>query len=225
MKIQSIILLALLLFACKRNQHPKTEQHFGPAYFKGYGNYFWFKPGSFWIYENKRTGELDTCTLMDIKRDTSTFFFETVSFKRRFTAETIDWTIKTSHNPKGFITYKSSRPCNCPGEDTTIGIMRNSHPDKVFSIPWNSHPSATYFPSYKIDTATYYQVYRFDMNNDPTLPLWDKSKIDFLTPVPGSYYWAEGIGLISIKYGNRHAVTNEADSAFWNLKEYKIIKY
>ncbi len=222
-----IVAIVCLIFSCKRERGPKEEQHYGPYYFREYANYFYFKPGTYWIYENNRTGELDTCTLVSMRRDTITLFYEHPDWKRWYTMERIDYNINTKHR-HGIVNYQTLGGCiDCPHIDTFRVIKRNGEMN-VFVMPWNVYPQYTgYYPTMTIGSNTFNEIYRLDLLGDGGLPSWDDTKLlwggqNGFAPF-SSYYWAKDIGLIQIKY--KKTLDTGLDSAYWNLKEYKILKF
>ncbi len=222
-----IVVLALIFnSSCRRERGPKEEQHYGPLYLNEFANYFWFKPGTYWIYENNRTGELDTSTLTYIKRDTITIFYEHSQFKRWYTYENLDFLIDTKHRINS-LKYGTTIGClTCQNLDTTRGISREDR--QVFVIPWNHNKGySAYYPSLQIGSTTYDEVYKFDMLEDVCLPTWDNSKLLWGrtngTAQFSSYYWAKDIGLVQIDY--KTTLKTGLDSASWTLKSYNIKKF
>ncbi len=223
-----IIVVLVLIFdsSCGRERGPKEEQHYGPLYLNQFANYFWFKPGTYWIYENNRTGELDTSILSYIKRDTITFFYEHSQFKRWYTYENLDFLIDTKHRIN-WLKYGTTTGClTCQNLDTTRGISREGQP--VFYIPWNYYSNySKYFSTIQLGTTTYYEVYKFDLLEDVSIPTWDNSKLLWGrtngTAQLSSYYWAKDIGLVQIDY--KTTLKTGLDSASWILKSYDIKKF
>lgn len=220
------VFVSINFIACKSDPKPKEEQRMGPFYFGKYADYFWFKPGTYWIYENNRTGELDTCTLTSIERDTVTLFYEHPMFKRWYTYESINYLVYTRHK-YGYVNYSTRYGCmTCPTMDTFRVITRDFSRG-LFKFPWNnSIVNSGFYPTMMVNDSTFNEVYRFDFTLDSGLPFWDDTKL--LWGINGtapysSYYWASGVGLIQIKY-KTHLSTG-MDSAYWNLKSYKIIPY
>jgi hypothetical protein len=222
-----LVILALTNVSCRREPRPKEEQHMGPFYFDKYADYFWFRPGTYWIYENNRTGELDTCTLLTMKRDTVTQFYEHSQFKRWYTYERIDYSIFTNHR-FGVVNYNTVTGClDCPQMDSLRAIKRNSSRN-VFYLPWNSEPGySAYYPSMQVDGKTFNDVYRIDLLSDGGLPFWDDTKLLWGgqngSAKFSSYYWAKDVGLIQIKY--KKTLSTGLDSAYWNLKTFNILKF
>ena len=218
--------IILLFLSCKLANPPK-EEHLGPFFFKDYANYFWFKPGTYWIYENNRTLELDTCTLYKIERDTITVTGITSNnAKRVHTYESINFDIYSNHRPGGRIHYTTNSPCpHCVTDDTIISIRREDNPSAVFCIPWERLGDfSKYYPTYTIASQTYYEVYRFDMILDNTLPTWDNTKLVWGTingtSQRSSYVWAKDVGLIQIMYTGVNS--SGVDTAYWSLKTYNL---
>jgi hypothetical protein len=222
-----LIILTLTNGSCRKEPRPKEEQHMGPFYFDKYADYFWFRPGTYWIYENNRTGELDTCTLISMARDTIARFYEHSQFKRWYTFERIDYDIFTNHR-YGIVNYNTVTGClTCPQMDT-VRAMKRDGSRVVFTFPWNAEPEySAYFPSIQVDGKTYYDVYRFDLLDDSGLPFWDETKLLWGgsngSAQFSNYYWAKDVGLIQIKY--KKTLSTGLDSAYWNLKSYNILKF
>jgi len=202
-------------------------EDFGTIGFGNFKDYFYFKPGSFWIYENNRTGELDTCTIVSMSRDTVTLEYETADFKRLVKQEKINFVIYTNHR-NGVVNYWTTNPClGCIDYDSTYTISKYMRGGNVFYIPWNKYPSySNYYPSMVIGGQTYNDIYRFDLEMDDGLPFWDDTKLlwggqngsaNF-----SSYYWARNYGLVRLDY-KKYTSKNILDSASWILK-YKDIK-
>ncbi len=224
--IALFFLIILYSTSCRPEGGPKAEEHYGPYYFREYANYFYFKPGTYWIYENNRTGEFDTCILSSIYRDTITFFGETADFKRWYTQEVINYNVFTRHRLG--LNYMTTEPCLvCLYLDSTRAMKKNGS-SNVFFIPWNKYANyAEYYPVYNINTSSYYKVFRFDVEMDDGLPFWDDTKLLWGgqngASNHSSYFWAKDIGLIRIMYTK--ILDTGPDTAYWNLKEYNIQKF
>ena len=222
-----ISIIVFYTSSCKPERGPKEARHYGPYYFREYSNYVYFKPGTYWIYENNRTGELDTCTLVSMKRDTVTFFYESSQYKLWYTIERIDYNINTRHR-LGNVSYQTLGSCiDCPHVDSIRVIKRNGERN-VFNIPWNADPGYSgYYPSITVGSSTYNDIYRLDLLEDGGIPFWDDTKLLWGTlngtAQFSSYYWAKDIGLIQIKY--KKTLDTGLDSAYWNLKSYNILKF
>lgn len=221
------MLVLFCLYQCKPEPKPTEEQHMGPYYFGKYADYFWFKPGTFWIYKNSKTGELDTCTIISMNRDTVTEFHQrNFEFKRWYSYEKIDYSIFTNHR-FGIVNYNTVHGClTCPQMDT-IRAMKRDGSRVVFTFPWDANQnSSAYFPSMLVEGKTFYDVYRLDLREDSGLPFWDDSK--HLWGSSGyaqysSYFWAKDVGLIQIKY--KKTLDSGLDSAYWNLTSFNIVKF
>lgn len=232
-KFKLTLYLFCLLFlmqasSCKPDPKPKEEKHYGPDYFGKLADYFMFKPGSYWIYENNRTGELDTCILNAIERDTITYFYEDRKTKTWYTKERINFDIFSNHR-RGIIPYRTPGPClDCGTLDTSFKIaMMRSSTLHIFDVPFNHIKGKNaYYTQLKVGNQIYDDVYRFDIEDDGSLPFWDRDKLGWwgqngFAPF-SSYYWAKDFGLIQIKF--KTITTNGPDSAYWQLKFHQIEK-
>jgi hypothetical protein len=221
-----ISFLNLLIITSCKSDYQKEEQHLGPVYFRKVADYFWFKPGSYWIYENNRTGEFDTCILVNIVRDTIIYFSETPNFKRWYTRERIDFDMYSNHR-NGIINYVTTNPCmDCRDFDSTFSINRD-YVTNTFYVPWDFYKNlSSYYSILQVGDSIYNDVYKFDYENDASLPYWDDTKLLWGTQNGAarysSYYWARNVGLIQIKYMT--IKPSGLDSAFWVLKSKNIIK-
>ncbi len=207
-----------------RRRINKTEQHFKPNFYGDYANYFLFKPGSYWIYKNNRTGDLDTCTITNFKRDTSNFYDETDLYKRWLTQEVIDFNVYTT-SLRTVLSYTTARPClKCTTFDSSIKFVlnRGKYPIVFYNSGTKLNPSK-YFASYTVGQETFSEVYRFDVTDDNTLPDWNHDNFNIL-PMGSSYFWAKDKGLIQIMFKGYDA-QNHLDSAYWNLEKYSLIKF
>jgi hypothetical protein len=234
--INLLLITTIAISCCKKEPRPKEERRYGPTYFGKYADYFMFKPGSIWIYENNRTGELDTCDLWAIERDTPTFFYEDRQYKIWYTKEKIDFDIASSIRYKYYknspsistiIPYRTTIPClNCglSNIDSTLKFtIKRFSGDFVFYNPYNYNGAQNgYYPTYTVGNETFYEVYRFDIGGGG-LPPWDYWKLP-ITATSASYYWAKDVGLIQIMYqGVKTSTIN--DTAYWQLKNYQVQKF
>lgn len=225
--MKSILSIVTLIFlhaaSCKNEAKPKEEHHYGPFYFGNYADYFYFKPGSYWIYENNKTGELDTCFLQQLVKDTVTFFGETSQFKNWYTTERINFYIFSSIS-KSSVAYQTSMPCmQCSPIDSSIHfiLMRGSS-SRVFYSPPHKLEGSHFYSTYQLGSETFSDVYRFDCPMSNTLTPWDKNKFN-LFPTDMSFFWARGKGLIQLMYKGK-TQQGQPDSASWLLKQYHLEK-
>jgi hypothetical protein len=225
--INLLLITTIAISCCKKEPKPKEERRYGPTYYGKYADYLMFKPGSIWIYENNKTGELDSCELWAIERDTPTYFYEGRQYKVWYTKERINYDIKSTGR-RGIIPYRTSTPClDCGVIDTTLKFnLKRSSSDFVLYDPYNYVPNQNaYYPTYKIVNEVFNDVYRYDVYNGSSLPYWDHNLCNLTPPYTGSYYWAKDVGLISIKVIGGNEITQNLDSMFWNLKTYNIQKF
>jgi hypothetical protein len=230
--MKSNIILILVAFSASfinscKPERVKSVEDFGIFYFGESADYFDFKVGSYWIYENNRTGEIDTNGLIYYYRDTTQFTYENWEKKKIYSRELIDFTIVTT-NRRQFVNYNTSRPClECTSFNPNILSVLKYDWNSVFRKPWDIYPGVSrYYPSLTILNNTYNDVLAFDIENDSSLPFWDDSKLHWGgqngAAKYSTYYWAKGVGLVQIKY--KKTIDTGPDSAYWSLKEYHLEK-
>ncbi len=226
MKTIFYCVLFFLLFACKPESDPRKREDLGTIGLGRFSDYFYFRPNSYWIYENNRTKELDTCTLVSIYRDTVNLEYETVNFVRRLKQEIINFTIYSRHR-NGMVNYWTTNPClGCNEYDSLYTISKYINGIDVFYFPWNRYPNQShYFPTLVIDGQTYTDVYKFDCEMDSSIPFWDDSILLWGgqngSANYSSYYWARHVGLVKLDF-KKFISDKTLDSASWVLKDSDI---
>ncbi len=187
-------------------------------------NYLCFNKGSYWIYKNTKTGDLDTqvceAYLLDniVKKGS---FNNTKHITVRY--EQMSRTISSSFNDCNY--YDNTSGYNPDaisfGIERTI-LIRNS--SKIGTIGAYFYPfveNENYGTGSNVTTCigldstlivqgkTYYNVAKFDIDQDD---IW----YNFASYPNAVYYWAKDVGLIKR--------WNKSENYSWELIEYNIIK-
>ncbi|MES2618433.1 MAG: hypothetical protein V4613_11170 [Bacteroidota bacterium] len=182
-------------------------------------SYLWADTGSWWIYKNTKTGELDTQTLVYFNFD-STISKGTYDYSKHITLE-YDILKREIYSTYTQWLYKDEttgfEANGTPLVTSAFGVNRYVSGEGIilnFYIPFN-HPGSTYCQYKGIDSTliiqgkTYLNVARFSINLDP---FWKNTP-----PYTGSvYYWAKDVGLV------KRVATSKPD--VWELIDYKIVK-
>jgi hypothetical protein len=193
--------------------------------------YFFFKEGSWWVYQNDSTLETDSIVMVS----SDVFTIQAEGDKRRYEYEsfstvthsfTNNYDIKTFNlgsNPditdwSFFLTWYRAR--SKPGDF--------EGPEACFSIPMNKDEKIstnTYYRgrlnSLQIFNKIYFDILVFEIKDDAT---WPDSNIPTLDMGNSLYYYAKNIGLIAIKNTDidlRFSDAREITQTY-GLKHYEI---
>jgi hypothetical protein len=190
-------------------------------------SYLWSKPGSYWIYKNTKTGDLDTHII-------NGFYFDSILVKGIYPYSK-HRTIYYDYLSKSFYStfikrffYEYTRTFNPQATDlyiTSNDLTREgngsvNHPlVHPFLIPKesNSGTGSSYAAYIGMDSTltiqgkTYHHVAKFDIDSDG---VWSKTYP--YTTTGSKYYWAKDVGLV------KRTATHRDEN--WELIEYNIIK-
>ena len=183
-------------------------------------DYLYALPGSYWIYKNTVTGDLDSQVCIGFICDTI-IRRGTENFSRHITIEyeRVIRDIQCSFNNILITDETAGYNPNAPRSLEAITDRHANHSIKVFFYPFVPGRvignGASYTNYLGIDTTliiqgkSYTNVAIFELDLDG---IWENSP-----PYTGSkYYWAKGVGLV------KRTATNKNDN--WELLRYKIIK-
>ncbi len=184
-------------------------------------HYLWAKPGSYWIYKNTKTGDLDTQTMIGFKFDT-VISKGTFDFSKHITIEydVLSRNIYSSFNHWIYFDKTSKYEANSKRDLETIlerivgtGVIYPFfHP---FVISQNVNPSNSNFigldSNFIVSSKPYTNVAKFEIAIDG---IWEE-KLNCKRPNT-VYYWAKGVGLIK-KDMNGCGYS-------WELIEYNVIE-
>ncbi|MES2618432.1 MAG: hypothetical protein V4613_11165 [Bacteroidota bacterium] len=200
-------------------------------------DYLLFKPGTWWVYKNSVTNELDTTLLESCGVDTAyakskkrVFTYERVGYyKRSLRDNAIYRTFSGSMNPD-VVNFNPGWVLEC--------IRENGYREKYFSGSGVS--CHFYYPfdrggagngvyettfnnkqdSIVVSGKTYYDIVSFSIYHDGTFPYPNI----YVGPLCNNiYYWAKGYGIIKIEMQGWD-INNNIITMNWELIDYKIIK-
>ncbi len=188
-------------------------------------SYLWALPGSYWIYKNTKTGDLDTQTCIGflydsvkVRGDQPNSSFITIEYdvlRRTIKSSFNQWNYSDGNGPNSpnFENFNSGRIILHRIASNTSGEI------SPFFYPFNDGDATSNGSSATIskgmDTSlivqgnTYYNVAKFDIDMDD---IWYSTN-----QYPNAiYYWAKDVGLIKR--------WNKSENYSWELIDYKIIK-
>lgn len=220
-----VFLFTVLLNACNSDCHDKGNCD--PEYYRydlgEARNYLWADTGSYWIYKNSKTGELDTQTCIGattywVTAHGTTNYSKhiTVDYEvlyRRIFSTYNQWTYieNTSfYNPNAMRTQQCFIDRSVSGEGINHPFFM---PASVYESGGTSNALTTCTntdTSLVVNGQNYDHVVVFDINMDE---IWEE-KLGCIRP-NSKYYWVKNIGLIR-KTMNRCNYS-------WDLIDYKII--
>jgi len=229
-------LITFLLSACCKDQNPtlkgcqKTQNEYYVKHLYEAENYLWAKPGSYWIYKNTKTGDLDTQQVTNFAFFTDT----TINFKGVKKSERLIYIIYdllyvriySSFN-NWYYVHTTNRYSNLgdePNSNRVICEREVSSEGSVqpfffpFEIGLKGAGTGSSYTTLKsvepkliIQGEEFTNVAVFNVDIDP---IWE-DKLDCVRPNT-SYYWAENVGLIKKEMGGCGYA--------WELIEHNIIK-
>jgi hypothetical protein len=221
--------LLCLFNSCKPEEKPHPNIYKGPYYLGEVKDYLYFKPGSYWIYKNNVTNQIDTWTMLSI--DTAVkqtdldlpdahyyctytdlrFYYWSTLLKNKIghslyppVAHNFGYAIERNYIYQNFpSTYNYFNIPFLPSQDTT----------QVYSS------TANYFRTlynlrcgpYTFDSAVQLRVYD---------DIWPRSSVVKNSLVLADHFWVKGVGLTKIYIRSYYPETIET----WELIEFKIIK-
>lgn len=229
--------------SCCKDQNPNLNgrQCNEPEYIRltleGADKYLVGKPGSYWIYENTQTGDLDTQTCINYSFTDSIETDHTYDLRKQMKQRIIfydklRYQIKSSFN--NWVYRQETRDAS-PASDLTLEerkrvIMKRTVVSEGIVVPFfypfeiglaggGTGSSFTtlkeFLPTYLLKGKTYTNVAVFEIDSDD---IWYPNNYPDLTKQypNSSYYWAENVGLIKRE--------NQSENYAWELIEYNIIK-
>jgi hypothetical protein len=228
-------LITLLLSACCKDQNPtlkgcqKTQNEYYVKHLYEAENYLWAKPGSYWIYKNTKTGDLDTQQVTNFAFFTDT----TINFKGVKKSERLIYIIYdllyvriySSFN-KWYYVHTTNRYNNLGDEVNSNRVICEREVSgegsvQPFFFPFEvglqgagdgtSYTTLKSLESkYTLQGKEFLKVAIFEIDLDV---IWYPNSIKYPKT---RYYWAENVGLVKRE--------NTKENYSWELIEYNIIK-
>jgi hypothetical protein len=230
------ILTLMLIIGCDKDpskpgyqsKPPKPEFH-DMSMSEDLKSYLWSKPGSYWIYKNTKTGDLDTqvCTgflfnNITIKGDESHSKHITIKY------DLIARNISSTYTKHGFYDETTRYyPNSTPFKGMFYALYRHGNGSliSVFHYPFNylekSGTGSTITSFIEMDSTlsiqdkTFHHVAKFEIDRDNLWYPRDFTPIELKYP-RAIYFWAKDVGLVKRE--------NKNENYSWELIEYNIIK-
>lgn len=219
----------LLLNACKPENKPHPNIYKGPYYLGEVKDYLYFKTGSYWVYKNNVTNQIDTWTMT---------FIDT--FKSKTDMDLPDGHYFMSYTHMAFKQYSSllkatiSSNMRVPAAHNYGFSIHRNYFESGFPSTYNffRYPFLTNFDTSQVynSLACYFRTlynltsgpYTFDSAVQLRVydDIWPRSSIVKNSGVFADHYWVKGVGLTKIYIRSYYPETIET----WELIEYKIIK-
>jgi hypothetical protein len=218
-KISFILLLAfsaITLHSCKPDD--EIGKTYGPYTFGEARNYIDFKPGSWWVYQNNKSGLFDTLVLKSISFSNKTFTGKNIIIKEMMNMLIYSATTKYEYkyysggaNPDVnkeslsrqnlmTIIHGKSKPGDYNGETISFFFPFDSLSKRGLGVGETNYEG--FQESISVKGKLYKNVRIFHQTQDPCLDGWT-----------GKYYWAQDIGLIM-----KETVKKES----WELVNYHV---
>ena len=229
-KIVFLTFVVLTSFGCKPkdcNKDGSCNEEYYRETFGEMKSYFWAKQGSYWIYKNTKTGDLDTQTCTN-------FMFETIKVRGTFNNtkykilayDKLIRTISSTFNEATIIDESIDVSPDSKSFNNGVNKMDRSMSGNIGYITAFIHPfvagygsstgsSITRFigldSTLSIQGKTFYNVAKFELDKDD---IWEE-KLS-CTRANSIYYWAKDVGLIKKEM--------KSCNYSWELIEYNIVK-
>ncbi|MES2616275.1 MAG: hypothetical protein V4613_00245 [Bacteroidota bacterium] len=226
-----VVVLITVATSCYRNDIGQGSDHFDSKRkytIEEEKKYLNQKPGSWWVYQNSLTNQLDThylqynyprLMIVDFRMDKNIWM--------KIEYECIQRITRSSFNKSTYGEVSNTYPANNTSLDNKFILTRSiayvnktsivtfAGPTNIAKSVSNAGSTTTYLgvdSAYTLHNKTYYKVLKFRVDKDY---LWYKSDTTTHTQFPTTvYYWASGVGLI--KY------YNESENYGWELVESKV---
>jgi len=233
-RFASLFLLILLFATCCKDKNPnivgcqKVVDEYYVKHLNGAEKYLLAKPGSYWIYKNTQTAELDTQIVTDFAFITDTVSSVVGRKKNRHRIFIIydrlfvniystynDWFYLNKTNtyaPLSNLDLNDSRVLLERIVGSEGSIFAFFHPFKMDGSTSLALKSVE--PTLTLNIKSYSNVAIFEIDSDD---IWYPDNHPIATQYPISrYYWAENVGLIKRE--------NVSENYSWELIAYNIIQ-
>ncbi len=210
-----------------------TPKHYGPYYLGEVKDYLYFKPGSWWVYKNNLSGEIDsiytiTCDTFIVNstgtdRKWLTLSYSDIGFRLRSDKYNVDYIYSHSKIYPDVTGYNGGIGYTIDKTSVFSTKARSSVP---FTYPFktdNRNLFQQLIPSLMIQGKTYYNVAVFQIWSDESVQL-PTLTFGFMADAPTKYYWARGVGLVQIEQGLFRFDTQTTVTQKWELINYNLVK-
>lgn len=226
------------LSSCKEKDETKSQpQNLGFISAGEAKDYLVFKKGTYWVYKNSLTQELDSMILTSCNLDT----LHAEGDKRIFDYEEIDFVIKSMRDNATYHTYDFppnpdvlnfdfgwAWQCNRSGGEYSK-YQTGSHTSAQFYYPFSKESlgNGSYHikfiekkDSLSVSSQTYYKLATFLVTHDVAFPYPNSYYGDYWE---NKYYWAPNYGLVKVEMVGWDP-NNIKTSMNWDLIKSHIVK-
>jgi len=219
------LFMCLIFAACIKEPKPKAPQFYRVKINDELKSYLWSKAGSYWIYKNTKTGDLDTQVCNGFRYD-STTVKGTESYSKHITifydylskSYYSSFTKKTFYYNSG---YKFPNATTLYLENNKITLDGNGSVITPLVYPFiigTGSDNGSSITTYKgmdstliIQGKTYFNVAKFEIDKDD---IWEE-KLNCIRS-NNIYYWAKDVGLVKKE--------SKTCTYSWELIKYNIIQ-
>jgi hypothetical protein len=206
--------LAITLQTCKPDDD--VNKTYGPYTLGEARDYIDFKPGSWWVYQNNKSGLYDTLVLKSISIRSKTFTGKNTVIKDMVNMLIYSTTTKYEYEYYTFGANPDAKPEYLERANFISLIFGKSKAGDYqgetvpFFYPFDSSSTSGtgshtcyydgFYSSFNLKTKTYNYIQKFYLDQDNT---WDRASVN--------YYWAKDVGLIkkeNIKKGESWDLVN-----------------
>lgn len=208
----SVLLLLAFFYSC-RKYHPPPQVDLGHFSLDSTVKpYLYAKPGSWWVYKNDSTGEIDSQAMVwSVDQQV-----RTSNNVRTYTYDDIHTTIKSMTNGYYYDLNSYGSHADIYNWEFLILYNRSRHKsgdfdgiNDIFCTKQNigeklgGGGSYLYYrgklPTLTLNGFTFYDVLKFEVQGDAS---WPDSKIPTSDKGTSTYYWAKNVGLVMIENGD-----------------------
>jgi hypothetical protein len=209
-----------------------TPKHYGPYYLGEVKDYLYFKPGSWWVYENSLSGETDS--IYTILCDTAfnevtgrderwlTLSYTSIGFRLRSDKYNINYYYEEQPREPDVTDFSYSHSLYRLADSQ----IRSDLPYNCFTYPFvvnSSHVFQEIIPSLVVKGKTYTGVAVFQTSPDESISLPTLSFI-YETAGIAKYYWVKGYGLVQIEQILYRPDTQKTFWHKWELVKCNLVK-
>ncbi len=232
-----ISFLTLLLIQCKDKNNDKPPVDLGHFSLDStVAPYLYFKSGSWWVYKNDSTGEIDS----QVMNWSDYRLINAISEKRKYSYNDIVTVIKSASNGYYYDVSSMGLAADSYNWKYSMRWTRSRHKsgdydgiNSVFLYPldstfdFGSASEESHFrgliPKMDLNGFTFYDVLKFEVKGDAS---WPDSEMITTDNGISTYYWAKGIGLIKVSNDDFDMRYNPPirKTQSWEIINYKIIK-
>ncbi|MES2619019.1 MAG: hypothetical protein V4613_14165 [Bacteroidota bacterium] len=196
-------------------------------------DYLYFKPGSWWVYKNDLSGEIDSVYTVfcdtfvenNIDKDRGWLSLEYTGIGFKWQSDLFNTTYTFMHAKyyavrndfSGKLGYRINKEVETP---------TNAYNSDVFEYPFVKGAGYLFqelIPKFTLNNQIYDSVAVFETWLDRSVQL-PKLNFNYTYNVPTKYYWAKGVGLILTEQTLFNEDTQTPFLNKWELQKFNIVK-